>query len=175
MSFTIYEASIVQAKYLLTSLRGILAKAEAHPDAATFPDRRLAPDMLPFSFQISSVCALTQAQALKLLGKQIAKEQYDDRPLPTYAAMHSRIDEVWAMLEGIDRDAAVESATKTARIDFGKEVGEKDLSAIAFCAGVGIPNMYFHTAMAYAILRNAGVDLGKFDYLGPFWGAYIDQ
>jgi hypothetical protein len=30
-----------------------------------------------------------------------------------------------------------------------------------------IPNVYFHVAMAYAILRQNGVDVGKMDFLGP--------
>jgi hypothetical protein len=30
-----------------------------------------------------------------------------------------------------------------------------------------IPNAYFHIAMAYAILRHHGVDVGKMDFLGP--------
>ena len=29
-----------------------------------------------------------------------------------------------------------------------------------------LPNFYFHTTAAYAILRHAGVPLGKRDYLG---------
>jgi hypothetical protein len=30
-----------------------------------------------------------------------------------------------------------------------------------------IPNVYFHLAIVYAILRNGGVDVGKMDFLGP--------
>ena len=30
-----------------------------------------------------------------------------------------------------------------------------------------IPNSFFHIAMAYAILRHNGVDVGKMDFLGP--------
>ena len=30
-----------------------------------------------------------------------------------------------------------------------------------------IPNVYFHVAIAYAILRHNGVDIGKMDFLGP--------
>jgi hypothetical protein len=30
-----------------------------------------------------------------------------------------------------------------------------------------IPNTFFHIAMAYAILRHDGVDVGKMDFLGP--------
>jgi hypothetical protein len=33
---------------------------------------------------------------------------------------------------------------------------------------VGIPmSAFFHIAMAYAILRHDGVDVGKMDFLGP--------
>ncbi len=31
---------------------------------------------------------------------------------------------------------------------------------------VALPNFYFHLTTAYAILRHAGVDVGKMDYLG---------
>jgi len=30
-----------------------------------------------------------------------------------------------------------------------------------------VPNTYFHITTAYSILRHNGVDVGKFDYLGP--------
>ncbi|OAA56044.1 hypothetical protein ISF_07642 [Cordyceps fumosorosea ARSEF 2679] len=169
MSYSIYDASIVAAKHLLTALQGILAKAEAHPDAASFPDRRLAPDMLPFSFQVWSVCALAEAQALTLQQKEAVRKEYEDAPLPTYAAMRTRIEQVLALLEAVDRDAAVEAGGKTTTIDFKRSVGKKELTGAAFCAGAAIPNMYFHTTIAYAILRNAGVELGKFDYVGPFF------
>ncbi|SDA17446.1 protein of unknown function [Methylobacterium sp. UNC378MF] len=31
---------------------------------------------------------------------------------------------------------------------------------------ITIPNVYFHLAMIYVILRHNGVDLGKMDFLG---------
>ncbi len=30
-----------------------------------------------------------------------------------------------------------------------------------------VPNVFFHVAMVYAILRRDGVDVGKMDFLGP--------
>ena len=36
-----------------------------------------------------------------------------------------------------------------------------------FAAHTTIPNTYFHVAIAYAILRHNGVDIGKMDFLGP--------
>jgi hypothetical protein len=34
-----------------------------------------------------------------------------------------------------------------------------------FLLGFVLPNLYFHVTTAYAILRQAGVKLGKMDYL----------
>ena len=31
-----------------------------------------------------------------------------------------------------------------------------------------LPNFFFHVTTAYAILRHAGVEIGKLDFLGPF-------
>lgn len=87
--------------------------------------------------------------------------------------MHTCIAEGLKILQPVDRDQAIQHADETSKIDFGRAVGEKDLSATSFCAGVGIPNMYFHVAIAYAILRNAGVELGKFDYPAPFFMANV--
>ncbi len=30
-----------------------------------------------------------------------------------------------------------------------------------------VPNVYFHIAMAYAVLRQNGVEVGKMDFLDP--------
>jgi hypothetical protein len=44
----------------------------------------------------------------------------------------------------------------------GKVISGKD-----YLLQVTIPNAFFHIAMAYAILRHNGVDVGKMDFLGP--------
>jgi hypothetical protein len=35
-----------------------------------------------------------------------------------------------------------------------------------YLLGFVLPNVYFHTTTAYAILRGAGVALGKMDFIG---------
>ena len=37
---------------------------------------------------------------------------------------------------------------------------------LAYLQKFVLPNLYFHTAMTYAILRHNGVELGKRDFLG---------
>jgi hypothetical protein len=44
----------------------------------------------------------------------------------------------------------------------GKLLGGKD-----YLLQMTIPNVYFHVAIAYAILRHNGVDIGKMDFLSP--------
>lgn len=39
------------------------------------------------------------------------------------------------------------------------------MSAADYIKQITIPNVYFHLAMAYAILRHQGVDIGKMDFL----------
>lgn len=43
----------------------------------------------------------------------------------------------------------------------GKFLGGKD-----YLLQMVIPNVYFHIAMAYAVLGQSGVDVGKMDFLG---------
>ena len=41
------------------------------------------------------------------------------------------------------------------------------LPARSLAGKMTIPNTFFHVAMAYAVLRHNGVDIGKMDFLGP--------
>jgi hypothetical protein len=43
----------------------------------------------------------------------------------------------------------------------------KVISGEDYLLQMTIPNTFFHVAMAYAILRHNGVDVGKMDFLGP--------
>lgn len=174
MPYTIYDATIVASKQALTSLEGILTKAEQHADAASFPSKKLAEDMLPLSFQVQSVCKIAEVQAMRFKDMKLpaAGEGYDGG-MTTYPEMHEKIKEVLALIESVDRESAEKLADERRPVEFKPEMGTKDLTAIEFSAGATLPNMYFHLVMTYAILRNAGVELGKFDYLRPFWMANI--
>ena len=44
--------------------------------------------------------------------------------------------------------------------------GSWKFTGAAYLADFVLPNFYFHVAMAYALLRKAGVDVGKADFLG---------
>lgn len=173
MPYSIYDGVIVPSQLLLTSLSAILKKAEEHPDGASFPSTRLAPDMLPFSYQIFAVCQISEVQVLKIRKQELPKagQGYKDE-LKTYPEMHARIKLVKELLDGVTREEAEASTDEKQDVDFGK-MGIKTPTTAEFCMGTGVPNVYFHVCMAYAILRGKGVELGKLDYLAPFFMGYL--
>ena len=51
----------------------------------------------------------------------------------------------------------------------GKEVelmGKFKFTGVSYLQEFATPNFFFHETMAYAILRKAGVPVGKWDFLG---------
>jgi uncharacterized protein len=44
--------------------------------------------------------------------------------------------------------------------------GERRFAGQSYLLGFALPNFFFHTTTAYDILRNAGVEIGKRDFMG---------
>jgi hypothetical protein len=57
---------------------------------------------------------------------------------------------------------ASEREVSTSWAPAGKLLGGED-----YLLQMTIPNTFFHVAMAYAVLRHNGVDIGKMDFLDP--------
>ncbi len=45
--------------------------------------------------------------------------------------------------------------------------GSMKFTGINYVTGFVLPNFYFHSTVVYALLRKAGVEVGKGDFLGP--------
>ena len=45
--------------------------------------------------------------------------------------------------------------------------GSWKFTGIGYLTDFVLPNFYFHSSMVYALLRKAGVEIGKGDFLGP--------
>jgi hypothetical protein len=83
------------------------------------------------------------------------------------AELKARIDSTISFLKTFSTKDFVDSESK--RITTPRWEG-KSLSGTEYVLQHAIPNAYFHTTTAYAILRHNGVEVGKKDYLGelPF-------
>ena len=84
----------------------------------------------------------------------------------TFDELQARIAKTIAFLETIDPGKldGAESRTVTLTVR-GNDVHFRGDAYLLYFA---LPNFFFHVATAHDILRHAGVEIGKLDYLGPF-------
>ena len=121
---------------------------------------RLAPDQYALDRQVQSACDAAKYAAAYLSG-QTAPSHPDTEK--TVAELRARIRTCVQYLESVKPAAyagAVERRVAPAWLQ------GKWFRAADYLGQVAIPNFYFHVAMAYAILRHNGVELGKMDYIG---------
>jgi uncharacterized protein len=166
MSLSMYQASVPPVIRALTALQGVLDKGKAHAaakstDEANYLAMRLTPDMLPFTAQIGIACDIAKRGVSRLAGVEPAAHEgtetgFDDLK----ARCQSVIDLLKTFTpEQIDGSEEREITLPTPR-------GEMKFKGQDFLFGFILANVHFHSTMAYALLRGAGVELGKTDYLG---------
>jgi hypothetical protein len=82
----------------------------------------------------------------------------------TIADVRARIRKTVAFAEGVKEAQYAGAGDRKVSLSWapGKLLGGND-----YLLQMAVPNIYFHVAIAYAILRHNGVDIGKMDFLGP--------
>jgi hypothetical protein len=153
-----------QAKKQLGQLDKWLEAASAHAKARGFEPNvflasRLAPDQFAFARQVQLACDTTIAAA-RLAGKETPKPEDKES---TMEELHARVRSSIAYLEGLTPKDFEGAATRV--ITHPRWDGQTMTGADYFVEHA-VPNFYFHLTTAYAILRHAGVHVGKRDYLG---------
>lgn len=156
---------VLQMKKVLRNVQTWFAKATAHAEArkydtAVLVQSRLAPDMFPFARQVQSMCDTAKLATSRITGR-------DAPPNPdtetTLAELSARIDATIAYLDGFSEADFADVATRT--VTQPRWEGKKML-ALDYFVEHTTPNFFFHASMAYALLRQAGVEVGKRDFLG---------
>lgn len=166
MSYSLYAAIVPSYLQILRGAAGWLDKAADHASAngiaeADLMDARLAPDMLPFNRQVRGFAMHAHGGIQGAFDGQFSP---DPTPAPTsIAGLKDRLAEAVAALEALD-PAEFETLAGRPMLFV---LGDTRLPFLAdqFLLSFSQPNFYFHASMAYAILRNQGVNLGKRDYL----------
>ena len=161
-----YYAAVSQCTQALRNLETWLDKAEQHAAAKKFDvgvllRNRLVPDMQSFIYQVQSACDYVKAAAAWLSGQTPPKHEDNEQ---TIEEVRARIRKTVAFAESVKEAQFANAAARRVSLSWtpGKVLGGKD-----YLLQMSIPNIYFHLAMAYAILRHNGVDIGKMDFLGP--------
>lgn len=167
MTVSLDTAFVATCLQPLRSLAVLIDRAEAHcarhalsPEALT--DARLAPDMWPFAKQVFEG-GHHSARAIEAVRAGVAAPEL--QPAPTdfaslRADLAASIDTLQAVAPG-ELDAI---AQRDMRFEFGTR--RMDFTVEDFLLSFSLPNFFFHASMAYAILRNQGLAIGKLDFLG---------
>lgn len=166
MTFTLSAAALPAFKSGLTNLRHCMNKAAANAEARgfsadAFVPLRLAPDMLPFASQIRIACDSAKNGTARLGGLEAPKFADDET---TFAQLQDRIEKTLSWLATIAPTALDGRETQEVTFPIGKNK-TRTMAADAYLTQHALPNFYFHLVTAYNLLRQAGVPLGKADYL----------
>jgi hypothetical protein len=166
MSSIFYQASIPVFIRVLKNLDAFFQKGILHAEAAKFDvdillNARLFPDMHPFSRQIKIATDTATGVAARLAGQEPPVLGYED---VTVEAVKARIAAAIAYLETLAEsqfDGAEDRVIEITRRDQTTTWVGRD-----YLFNYGLPNIYFHVATAYGLLRHNGVAVGKKDFLG---------
>jgi hypothetical protein len=154
-----------QLKKTLSQLDGWLEAAATYATTKKFEPSvylglRLAPDQFAFAKQVQTACDTAKLAAARLAGKEAPKHPDTEQSLDE---LRARVKSVVTYLESFSAADFAEAATR--RVSQPRWEGQYMLGADYFLEHA-LPNFYFHTTHAYAILRHNGVPLGKKDFLG---------
>ncbi len=167
MAFGMYAASVAVYQRQLGALAKVLEKgsgwaAARKVDEAVLMGTRMIPDMLPFSRQVQIACRFAEESSARLAGAEVPKAP--ENAEKTLAELRARIAAVLEGLKAYKPEQIDGSENRPIELTIAgnpmKFTGEQYLTFLA------LPNFYFHCTTTYAILRQAGVEIGKRDFLG---------
>ena len=161
MSYSLYQSSVPGFVAMLTNIGQWLDKAPAQMDEAALLKASLAPDMFALPRQIQIASDSVKAAAAKLTGTE-APAMPDTEA--SFAELKERCAKTIAYLKSVDEAAYNAGADSEIVMNFPNGGGMR-FDGTTYLSGFVVPNFYFHASMVYAILRAAGVSVGKFDYL----------
>jgi hypothetical protein len=174
MPITLHELAIDTFVHMLGDLSHVLDKGAKHAQARNFPaddlaQFRLSPDMLPLSSQVRLACHHAKDGPARLLGQE--PPALERGMQETFEQLVARVKATLDHLHGLSK----------AEIDAGEQrkitittAPERvfDLTGFQLIRDWTLPHFYFHVVTAYDILRAAGVEIGKRDYV-PHVAAYL--
>jgi hypothetical protein len=167
MTISMYQASVPAFIRSLNNLAAILEKGAAHAqahklDEAVLLGSRLFPDMFPLARQVQLVSDTAKSGAGRLAGVEFPA--YEDKEV-TFQELLQRIRNTVTYLQTLRPEQIDGSEDRT--VSWQTRSSTKSMQGLPYLMNHLLPNVHFHVATAYAILRHNGVEIGKKDFLGP--------
>lgn len=167
MSISLYDISVASYLQMLSGVSGFLEKGRKHCedsgiDAGEIVKTQLFDDMLPFQFQVVSVAHHSLGAIRGIMAGEFAPPGGPNEL--DYAGLQELVTNAARDLEALDADEINSYEGKDVVFKLGDN--ELPFTAENFVLSFSHPNLYFHAATAYDMLRMKGVPLGKRDFMG---------
>jgi len=168
MTISMHEASVGFFVPFLRNLSGLLDHVVRHAelrkiDPSVLLKMRLFPNMYDFAQQVGEVNRHAVVACALLAGR-------DPLILPMTEAdiseLKSRVAQAMTFIQGLSREEIDEAADRDVTFRF-KNGAERKFTGRSLLFTLSIPQFFFHLTTAYDILRHAGVEIAKKDFLGP--------
>lgn len=168
MTISLHEASVGVFVPYLQNLSALLDHAAAHAaarkiDPAVLLGMRLYPNMYSFRQQVGEAIRHANIGCALLAGRK--PHSFADSE-PDLAELKSRIATAIAFIEALPPDAIDAADAKQVAFTF-RSGAQRQFTGRSLLLTFTVPQFFFHVTTAYDILRHAGVDLAKKDFLGP--------
>ena len=166
MSLSVHSMTVAAFVPMLENLEKILGKAAAFAaerklDEGVLEGWRLTPDMFALRRQVQLTSDFAKNSVARLAGIEPPKIPDGEK---TLAELQTRVRSTVTWLQSIT-PAQLEGA-ETRHIVAPLRTRTLEMDGLPFIQRWVLPNFYFHMTTTYALLRQAGVSLGKQDFLG---------
>ena len=166
MPLSMYQASVPVFLQGLRNLSGILDKAAAQAaerkiDPSVLLNDRLAPDMFPLTRQVQIASDHAKGATARLAGAEVPRFEDVEK---TFEELQQRLSRVSAFVAEFDAARIDGSEEREISLPIGGQ--SRTFKGQAYLLHFALPNFYFHTTTAYAILRHNGIAIGKRDFIG---------
>jgi hypothetical protein len=166
MPISMYAITVPVFTRYLSSLDAVLATAEKFVEERKIKPEvlgqsRLAPDMLPLTFQIQSTTDRMKFALCRLTGREAPS--WPDGEV-TLADLRARVKKGLDFVSSFSEADLAGSEDKTLTIKVRGE--DTQVPALEHMTLNALPQIFFHVTTAYGLLRHNGVPIGKRDFLG---------
>jgi hypothetical protein len=169
MSISMYNASVPVYQRVLRGLDAILDKAvawaaERKIEPETLLKARLAPDMFHLTRQVQIATDLAKGTCARLAG--IDPPRFEDNEA-SFEELKARLAKTQDFLAALKPEQFEGAEVRHISFKVGPPTNQRTMEFVGldYLTGFGTPNVYFHYAMVYAILRENGLAIGKNDFL----------
>ena len=164
-----YDASVPLITRALTNFIHVLEKAAAHSEAkkiepSVLIGSRLYPDMFPLSKQVQIASDVAKIGTSRLA--QVEPPKFEDNE----TSFPDLIDRLRKTIKHLETLKPEQFDDGSRMVTFPTQTDPRTWPGSRYLYTRVLPNVFFHCATGYNILRHNGVELGKADFLGPLDG-----